>query len=96
MNDIPCPECKGVVIETAPPCPRCHGRGCELLTSCPFDIITPDVDLAIDAADDLANNAGWPHGGGWLHERQILVEAVRFARDTNARFKARVINSPQF
>lgn len=61
----------------------------EPLKCCPRKVITPDVGLALQTADDIDLGLGWPNGGGWMDEADVLVGGVRIARDFNARAKAR-------
>jgi len=70
-------------------CRHCFGRGEEPLTCCPRELVTKDIRLALQTADDIDLGLGWPNGGGWLDESQVLVSGVRLARDLNERAKAR-------
>jgi hypothetical protein len=47
------------------------------------------VFLALQTADDIELGLGWPNGGGWLDESQVLVQAVRLARALSEKAKAR-------
>jgi hypothetical protein len=61
-------------------CRNCFGKGLEPLTCCPRKIITPDIGLAIQTADDIDLGLGWPNGRGWMDESAALVAGVRLSR----------------
>lgn len=49
------------------------------ITECPKATVPGEVWESFRGAE-LAERGSWPNGGGWLHECDSFVEAVRLVR----------------
>jgi hypothetical protein len=70
-------------------CTDCGGRGFFEITSCPHKLLQPGTSEFLMLYDFTQKGGPWPVAGGVLDQSAAFVDAVRFMRGEEARWRAK-------